>query len=883
MPANWSSRERADVLSHLKSTVDHGLSEQEVERRRGETGPNLIEEGRAKSPLGIFISQFTDFLVVILIGAAIIAGVVGEPQDVVAIFVIVVLNACLGFVQEWRAEKAITALKTLAAPRAQVKRNGQIVTVPALELVPGDIVHLEAGNLIPADLRILESAGFFADESMLTGESHPVEKTSATVENLGRAIGDQTNMAFKGTMATSGRAVGVVAETGMRTELGKIAKLLREEVEVKTPLQVRLARFAKYLALIVLFLCAVIFATGLLRGEEPVLMFMTALSLAVAAIPESLPAVVTVALAISARNMGRKKALVRRLPAVEALGSVTHICTDKTGTLTENRMRVEQLRVAGEVVPLASGWPENIGQILSSVPRSQLSPQALALQIIAQSNDAFIDEDGTARGEPTEAALLRAAREIGLDKTELEKSFPRIAEFPFSSERAMMSTLHRANGECAVFAKGAPEVILDRCQSQTGLSGECHRERLRQTAAQMAGEGLRVLAIAFKRLPLEAVRQGALEAAESDLSFVGFVGLMDPPRAQVSEAIRLCQSAGIRVVMITGDHPATARAIGRRLGLVGDDGDESAVLTGAQLGSMGEPELEEKIMNVAIFARVAPEQKIRIVKALQNVGEVTAMTGDGVNDAPALKRADIGVSMGLAGTDVAREASHMILLDDNFATIVNAVREGRRIYDNIRKFVRFALSGNSGEIWPLFLAPFLGLPTPLLPIQILWINLVTDGLPGLALAFEPEERDLMKRKPRDPKESIFAHGLWQHTLWVGLLTGALTLAVQAWAIATGHAAWQTMAFTVLTLTQMGHVMAIRSDRESLFAIGVFSNPALLASVCLTFVLHLFVLYVPALNRILGTEPLTARELAICLLLSAIVFIAVEIEKRVRRR
>lgn len=877
-PKQWHRWPTSDVLARLDSTLHQGLSQQEAHNRRDEVGRNVIAEGQAKTPLKIFLSQFSDLLVLILIGAGIIAGIAGEPQDVVAIFVIVFLNACLGFFQEWRAEKAISALKGLAAPHARVRRGGQVISVPAFELVPGDIVLLEAGNLVPADLRLLESADFAVDESMLTGESLPVTKSVEARPSEGGAVVEQTNMAFKGTLATSGRAVGVVTETGMRTELGKIARLLHEEVEVKTPLQARLARFAKYLAGTVLLLCGVIFAAGLARGEKPILMFMTALSLAVAAVPESLPAVVTIALAIGARNMGRLKALVRKLPAVEALGSVTTICTDKTGTLTENKMRAEKLHVAGRDLARETSWIDDPRSLMKEGPRAALSPQALLMQILAQSNDAFVDERGQVTGEPTEAALLRSAKDAGVDKAELERAFPRVAEFPFSSDRGMMSTIHSIGGEETVFVKGAPEVIIGRCNSALGV--EFDQARLRETAAKMASGGLRVLAVAFKTLPPEAGRGLSVQAAETELSFVGFVGLMDPPREEVFEAIHLCQSAGIRIVMITGDHPGTAKAIALRLGLTTGDGD--GALTGTELAEMNDEELAIKIKDVAVFARVAPEQKIRIVKALQSLGEVVAMTGDGVNDAPALKRADIGVSMGQGGTDVAREASHMILLDDNFATIVNAVREGRRIYDNIRKFVRFVLSGNSGEIWPLFLAPFLGLPTPLLPIQILWINFVTDGLPGLALTFEPEERDLMKRRPRDPKENVLAQGLWQHALWVGLLTGALTLSVQAWALHTGHQAWQTMAFTVLTMAQMGHVLAIRSDHASLFSIGVFSNPMVIGSVAVTFLLHLGTLYIPAWNRFLGTEPLTVGELMICLVLSTAVFIAVEVEKYFRR-
>jgi Ca2+-transporting ATPase len=650
----------------------------------------------------------------------------------------------------------------------------------------------------------------------------------------------------------------------MRTELGRIAALLQQEEEQRTPLQHRLARFGRNLALGVIALCALIFGAGLLRGEAPGLMLMTALSLAVAAIPESLPAVVTMSLALGARKLVRRQALVRRLPAVETLGSVTYICSDKTGTLTENRMRADVLRTAS-------------GAIVQPVTSHRDSLEDMLIRAIALNNDARWGA-GEPLGDPTEVALLRAAADAGCDLDTLRSEWPRVAEVPFSSERARMTTIHRHGAETIAFTKGAPESVLAACAHQLGPRGlaPLDQRSALAVAERMASTGLRVLAVAMR--PMTGV--GTSESAERDQTFLGFVGLLDPTRAEAKDAIAACSSAGIRVVMITGDHPATARAIAARLGIAAA---ADAVLTGTELAAMSAEDLDAVVRDVRVYARVAPEDKIRIVKALQRRGECVAMTGDGVNDAPALRRADIGVSMGRIGTDVAREASHMVLLDDNFATIVNAVREGRRIYDNIRRFVRYTLSTNSGEIWTLFLAPFVGLPLPLLPIHILWMNLVTDGLPGLALAAEPAERDAMRRSPRPPSESIFAHGLWQHALWVGLLMAGLTLGTQAWAIHVGDSHWQSMVFTVLTLSQLAHILAIRSERESLVRLRLLSNMPMLGAVVLTFALQLATLYVPALTRVFKTTPLTVVELLSCIGLASVVFLAVEIEKWCYRR
>ncbi len=844
----------------LGADVRTGLTDTEAAARLAYYGPNEIREGKRRGPLRMLADQFTDFMILILLAAAIVAGLIGDVTDTVVILAIVVLNAVVGFVQEYRAERAVAALKLMAAPSATVLRDGAPRTVPAAELVPGDLVLLEAGNIVPADLRLLEAHRLRCEEAALTGESQPVDKHTHPLHESSLPLGDRRNMAWKGTLVTYGRGTGLVVVTGMQTELGRIAALLGGE-DVKTPLQKRLARFGRTIAAAVIVLCAAMFLVGVLRGEPVALMALTAISLAVAAIPEALPAVVTVALALGAHKMVKQNALIRRLPAVETLGSVTYICADKTGTLTENRMRVEELWVEGRLM--------RVGEF--GMRDKTPSPYSALMTAMALCNDARAGEGGEVFGDPTEAALHRAAEAAGFSKTELLAAEPRMAELPFDSERARMTTVHRSVGGYVAYVKGAPESLLSLCRH---VPVDTERE-----IGRMAADGLRVLAVAGRALG-ELPAALSPETIERDLDFLGFVGLLDPPRVEARAAVAQCRSAGIRPVMITGDHPATARAIAERLDII-EPGE--TVMTGAELARLSLPEFEREVERVRVYARVAPEQKIKIVQALQDKGEFVAMTGDGVNDAPALKRADIGVAMGRVGTDVAREAAHMVLLDDNFATIVAAVREGRRIFDNIRKFVRFVMTGNSGELATLLLAPFFGLPIPLLPIHILWVNLVTDGLPGLALAVEPAERGIMRRPPRPPRESLFARGLWQHVVWVGLLIGVLCLVTQAWAIRSGSAHWQTMVFTVLTLAQMGHVLAIRSERESLFAQGALTNASLLLAVGLTFLLQLALIYLPALNAIFHTQPLTPAELGFCLAISSVVFVAVEIEKWLVRR
>ena len=859
-------KETKESLEEL-STSSNGLSSAEAIVRLDKYGPNELKETKKKSIFMMFLDQFKDFMILILIAAAVISGVIGELVDTIAIVVIVILNAIIGFVQEYRAEQAMKALKQMAAPTALVLRNNEIMDVPASELVPGDIVMLEAGRIVPADMRLTEAAQLKVEEAALTGESVPVEKSVESLHEKKIPLGDRKNMAYKGTIVSYGRGTGMVVSTGMETELGKIATMLQEEDEVKTPLQKRLAKFGQRLGLIVLAICAIVFVTGLMRGEETLLMFLTAISLAVAAIPEALPAVVTISLALGAKKLVKQNALIRKLPAVETLGSVTYICSDKTGTLTLNKMSVEEIYVNGKI------FSGEMGKRESAEASSEL------FNAMALSNDAALDADGNMIGDPTETALFDIAANNGFKKDDLVKTSPRVAEIPFDSDRKRMTTFHQGEGGLVSYTKGAIESILDSC---TGAivndafvdMNEEMRNEITDASERMAEDGLRTLAFALRKwekLP-EEISPGT---SEQELVFLGIAGLLDPPREEAKEAVAVCKKAGIKPVMITGDHPLTAKTIARKIGII-EDGD--GVMTGQELDELTLEEFEEKVGKIRVYARVAPEQKIKIVRALQDKGEFVAMTGDGVNDAPALKRADIGVAMGITGTDVSKESSHMILLDDNFSTIVKAVKQGRRIFDNIRKFIKYTMTSNSGEIWTIFLPPFLGLPIPLLPIHILWINLVTDGLPGLALAVEPAEKGIMEKPPRHPKETIFAHGLGYHLFWVGLLMGSVSIFTQAWFIDSADTHWQTMVFTVLSLSQMGHVLAIRSDTESLFKIGLFSNKPLLGAVLLTFALQMGTIYIPFLNPIFKTAPLTAGELGITLMLSSIVFIAVEIEK-----
>jgi Ca2+-transporting ATPase len=863
---HWHRRTAREVMALLETSRE-GLSSAEAARRLAEHGPNVIAEGRPRSWLALLGAQFLDVPILVLIGAAVVAGFIGDAIDTAVILAIVVLNAVIGLTQEHRAERALAALKAMAATSAMAFRDGRLRSVPTQELVPGDVVQLEAGSVVPADLRLVEAAGVRTNEAPLTGESVPVEKATEALHEADTAVAERSNLLHKGTYVTRGRAVGVVVETGMSTEFGRIAALLRDVRAVQTPLQIRLSRLGRVLAALVVVVCAIVFTTGVLRGESWLPMLMTALSLAVAAIPEALPAVVTVSLALGARRMVARRALIRRLPAVETLGSVTFICADKTGTLTANEMKV------------VAFWCD---RRLAETPGDSAAAREL-LRAMALSHDAAADGGGRLLGDPMETAMLKVAGLAGIDWRAIARELPRVAEIPFEAKRRCMTTVQRdPEGRYLSITKGAPEVIAGKSVRILASAGgtAAMREEIENVAAEMAADGLRVIAFGERLLP-GLPEHPAPESLEEELTFLGLVGLMDPPREEVRDSIRQCREAGIVPVMITGDHPVTALAVARDLGLATAP---EAVITGPELESLPMPEFERRVEDLRVYARVSPEQKLKIVNALQDRGECVAMTGDGVNDAPALRQADIGVAMGVTGTDVAKEASSLVLLDDNFATVVRAVREGRRIYDNLRRFVRYQMTTNSAEVWTLFLAPFLGLPIPLLPIQILWINLVTDGLPGLALAAERAERDVMMRPPRPVSEGMFARGLGAHVLWVGLLMAGLTLGAQAWFVESGaaQARWQTITFTMLCFVQLGHVLAVRSESESLFRQGLFSNRPLLGAVLLAVALQLAIVYAPALNRLFRTEPLTPLEFVLTVAGALLVFGAVEVEKWVRR-
>jgi len=916
--ANWHQQTTSETLLQLEGNLDHGLSTDEVNSRKEQYGPNELVERGAKGPLAILWEQLTGIMVIILIVSAVISLILGETTDALVITIIVVLNALLGFTQEYRAEKAMAALKRMAVPHVRVRRDGHIQDVTARELVPGDIFFLEAGSAVPADARLLEAINLRVQEAVLTGESEAVEKDTEPRHGENLPIGDRINMVYMGTIVTYGRGTAIVTDTGMNTQLGKIADLIQTVGAEKTPLQRRLEQLGRGLAVAALAIVAVVFVLGLLRNENVRVMFQTSISMAVAAVPEGLPAVVTIALALGAQRMLQRNALIRKLPAVETLGSVTVICSDKTGTLTENRMTVTVLDVAGNFINLQErlrSFSPSVNKDDPVEPLLRETPAvALTLAGGALCNDATLEpvtgEEGsfTSIGDPTEGSLVIAAARAGLWKAELDAAFPRVAELPFDSDRKRMTTIHRpilqkvptplnpfeddrpdffTKDQYLVITKGAVDSLLEATE-WVWASGETEkidngwRERIQQANNELAKNGMRVLGVAFRQRS-SAVINDSNDPVESGLIFLGLFGMIDPARPEVQAAVQTAKTAGVRPVMITGDHPLTAAYIARELKI----SDQSRVVTGRDLDSMSIEQLESTVESVPVYARVSPEHKLKIVQALQNRGHIVAMTGDGVNDAPALKKADIGVAMGITGTDVTKEASDMILLDDNFATIVAAIEEGRRIYDNIRKFVKYTMTSNAGEIWVMLLAPFIGMPLPLTPLQILWVNLVTDGLPGLALTIEPTERNTMRRPPYSPRENIFGRGMGRDILWIGLLMGLVSLGVGwlYWRVNpdASPAVWQTVTFTTLTLAQMGNALATRSNRDTIFQIGLFSNKAMLGSILLTFVLQMAVIYLPFMNRAFSTTPLSPIDLLISLAFSAIVFISVELVKWVGQR
>jgi len=879
----WHTLSNEAVFSQLKS-APAGLTSAEAARRLAQHGPNELQAAHRISPWTILFEQFKNVLIVILLAATALSAFLGHGVEAIAIAVIVLFAVLLGFVQEYRAERAIEALRQMAAPTATVLRDGEEEEVPARELVPGDVILLRAGDKIPADVRLIESINLQIEESALTGESVPVEKHAMPLANGELALGDRKNMAYAGTAATYGRGRAVVVATGMNTEFGKIAKMLQTIETGKTPLQENLDKVGQMLARAAFVIVAIIVALGLFRGQPFIEMLIFGIALAVAVVPEALPAVVTISLAIGVQRMVKRNALMRRLPAVETLGSTSVICSDKTGTLTKDEMTARRIFVAGQIFEVSGAGYEPHGVFSRDGSTVEpLSVLKLLLQAGILASDAHIvhsESDGRwhVKGDPTEGALVVAAAKAGLHKADLDAQFPRVNEIPFTSETKRMTTLHTGTKTTVAYSKGAPEIILDSCARQLTADGQtaldaASREVILEAARQMASGALRVLAVASKS-------DATLENAEHEMTFLGLVGMIDPPRPEARSAIQTCEQAGIKVVMITGDHPLTAQAVARELNLL----KTGRVVTGAELEAMSETEFEREVENIEVYARVSPAHKLRVVTALQKNGHIVAMTGDGVNDAPALKKADIGIAMGITGTDVTKEAAAMTLTDDNFASIVAAVEEGRGIFGNIKKYLMYLISSNIGEIILIASASLLGLPIPLETVQILYINLATDGLPALALAVDPPERDLMSRKPRNPRTGIFTRPVISLMIVGGVWLGIANLALFIWALNSGRSMEEarTMTFVSVVLFEFFKAFNFRSDRLSAL-IRPFTNKWLNLAILWEMLLLAIIVYVPFLHEPFGTFGLTLTDWGIVLGLAITVTPLLELAKWMERR
>jgi Ca2+-transporting ATPase len=879
----WHTLSVQDVFTHLESNP-HGLSGAEATNRVAQYGPNELQAAEPTSPWAILAAQFKNVLIIILLVGIALSAFLGHGTEAVAIAVIVLLAVLLGFVQEYRAERALEALSRMAAPTAIVLRDGRESVIPARELIPGDVVLLHTGDRVPADLRLLEAVNLQCDEAALTGESVPVEKQTTPLNDPNLSVGDRFNLAYAGTIVTYGRGRGMVVVTGMQTEFGKVARMLQAVEVRRTPLQENLDKVGKALAMISLAVVAVIVALGVVRGQPFLEMLIFGIALAVAAVPEALPAVVTISLAIGVQHMARRNALVRRLPAVETLGSTSVICTDKTGTLTKGEMTVRKIYSGSQMVEVSGAGYEPSGRFKSEGSFTEPSDELqLLLQAAVLASDAQLIHDASEgrwkiNGDPTEGALVVAAAKAGLEKAALEALYPRVQEIPFTSEKKRMTTVHGLTKGQVAYSKGAPEIILEACTQEIANSGESpldsnRKEAILAMAQQMADQALRVLAVAYKP---DAIK----EDAEQRMIFLGLLGMIDPPRPEAKDAVRTCEQAGIRVVMITGDHPLTAQAIARELGIL----KIGRVITGAELTAMSDSDFDREVENIEVYARVSPEDKLRVVTALQKKGHIAAMTGDGVNDAPALRKSDIGVAMGITGTDVTKEAGVMTLLDDNFASIVGAVEEGRKIFDNIKKYLMFLLSSNIGEIVLMAGASFAGLPLPLTAVQILFVNFVTDGLPALALSADPPEEDLMRQPPRNPRAGIFTRPVIILIMVGGLWSAVVNIGIFTWALNYGLPLKEAMSMTFvsLVLIQFFKAYNFRSDRRSVLN-RPFSNKWLNWSIFSEILLIVAVIHVPLLEEVFGVTALSLMEWLIILGATFTVSPVLEIAKWMQRR